>query len=117
MKATNTYQLIKEFKFRDLEGIDHFRYFIEKNGELLNHTVTSSLEEAENWYKAYLDPEKPLPSKTTILETDIVEEEELDTSNNQLDKKLSKMMGFDINDLDDISINRFDIRERDDDEV
>ena len=78
MKATNTYQLIKEFKFRDLEGIDHFRYFIEKNGELLNHTVTSSLEEAENWYKAYLDPEKPLPSKTTILETDIVEEEELD---------------------------------------
>ena len=35
MKATNTYQLIKEFKFRDLEGIDHFRYFIEKNGELI----------------------------------------------------------------------------------
>ena len=106
MKIENTYQLIKEFKFRDLEGIDHFRYFIEKNEELLSETITDTKEIAEQWLAKLQAPDNPLPSKITILETVIVEQEEGFPTSQQIDNKLSKMLGFDVNDLDDLDLKK-----------
>jgi hypothetical protein len=105
-KRENTYQLIKEFTHRDLDGVDHFRYFVEKNGSYLGHTICDNWKTAKKWYDSLISPNKPLPSNITILETDIIEEEislqPEALEGKALDAKLSSMMGFDVNDLDDI---------------
>ena len=98
----NTYQLIKEFKHRDLDGVDHFRYFVEKNGDPLSHTLSNSLEEAEKWYDSLVSPQKPLPSKTTILRTDIIDGDK--EWKDKFDNGLSKLIGFDAKSLDDLDI-------------
>jgi hypothetical protein len=101
----NTYQLIKEWKYRDLDGVDHFRYFVEKNGDWLSHTNCDSLEEAEKWYDSLVNPSEQVPETRTILKTDI-EYKNIITSGNHVDfdNGLSKIMGFDVKKLDDLDI-------------
>mgnify|MGYP003654008860 CR=1 FL=1 len=98
----NTYQLIKEFKYRDLDGVDHFRYFVEENGTWLSHTNCDSLEEAEKWYDSLVNPSEQVPDKTTILKTDIVQK--YSGNHVDFDNGLSKLIGFDVKKLDDLDI-------------
>jgi len=98
----NTYQLIKEFKYRDLDGVDHFRYFVEENGDLLSHTLCDNVEEANKWYDSLVNPSEQVPDKITILKTDIVRK--YSGNHVDFDTGLSKLIGFDVKKLDDLDI-------------
>jgi hypothetical protein len=101
----NTYQLIKEWTYRDLDGVDHFRYFVEENDNPLSHTLCDNVEEAEKWYDSVVNPSEQVPDKTTILKTDIIHKNIIISDNHvDFDNGLSKIMGFDVNDLDDLDI-------------
>jgi hypothetical protein len=102
----NTYQLIKEFKYRDLDGVDHFRYFVEENGDLLSHTLCDSLEEADKWYDSLVNPSEQIPDKITILKTDIVQK--YSGSQVVFDTGLCKLIGFDVKKLDNHNIKSTD---------
>ena len=98
----NTYQLIKEWKYRDLDGVDHFRYFVEENENLLSHTLCDSLEKAEMWYDSLVNPSEQVPDKITILKTDIVQK--YSGNHVDFDTGLSKLIGFDVKKLNDLDI-------------
>jgi len=98
----NTYQLIKEWLYKDLDGVDQFRYFVEKNGEYLGHTICDSLEKAEMWYDSLVNPSEQVPDRITILKTDIVQK--YSGNHVDFDTGLSKFLGFDVKKLDDIDI-------------
>ena len=49
-----------------------------------------------------VSPQKPLPSKTTILRTDIIDDDK--EWKDKFDDKLSQVIGFDAKSLDNIDI-------------
>jgi len=110
-KKEDTYQVMKEFTHRDENGKDHFRYYVEKNGEWQHNTLCNSLEKANKHLDQMIAPQKPLPSKLEVMRTEIVEREDDDEKvdndkewKDKFDDKLSKVIGFDAKSLDNLDI-------------